>query len=152
MRSGYAESSWLVYGRLADGGARWQRARAGSAPGAPFRAARPIADELASDGRVAHPFLGITYTQVTPALAAQFDLPAKQGVVISQVIRGAPAARAGIQPKDVITAVDGQPIIDETTLGQALKRRKPGERIQLTVARGSERLTIDVTLGERPGQ
>jgi S1-C subfamily serine protease len=101
---------------------------------------------------VIHPFLGIAYTQVTPALAAQFDLPAKQGVVISQVMRGAPAARAGIQPKDVITAVDGQPIVDETTLGRALSQRKPGDRVQMNVARGSEQLTIDVTLGERPSQ
>ena len=117
-----------------------------------INAARPIADQLATVGRVVHPFLGIAYTQVTPALAAQFDLPAKQGVVISQVMRGAPAARAGIQPKDVITAVDGQPIVDETTLGRALSQRKPGDRVQMNVARGSEQLTIDVTLGERPSQ
>jgi S1-C subfamily serine protease len=117
-----------------------------------INAARPIADQLATAGKVIHPFLGIAYTQVTPALAAQFDLPAKQGVVISQVMRGAPAARAGIQPKDVITAVDGQPIVDETTLGRALSQRKPGDRVQMNVARGSEQLTIDVTLGERPSQ
>ncbi len=115
-----------------------------------INAARPIAGQLASEGRVSHPFLGIAYGLLTPALAAQLDLPAKQGVVISQVVRGAPAAQAGLQPKDVITAVDGQPIVDETTLGRALSQRKPGERAQLTVARGTERLTIDVTLGERP--
>ncbi len=89
---------------------------------------------------------------MTPALAAQLDLPAKQGVVISQVVPGAPAAQAGIQQKDVITAVDGQPIVDETTLGRALSRRTPGERVQLTVMRGAERLTLNVTLGERPSQ
>ena len=48
--------------------------------------------------------------------------------------------------------MDGQPIVDETTLGRALSQRKPGERVQLTVARGTERLTLDVTLGERPSQ
>ena len=117
-----------------------------------INAARPIADQLATVGRVAHPYLGIAYVQVTPALAAQFDLPAKQGVVISQVVRGGPAARAGVQPKDVITAVDSQPIVDETTLGRALSQRKPHDRVQLSVARGGEQLTIDVTLGERPSQ
>ena len=115
-----------------------------------INAARPIAEQLATAGRVIHPFLGIAYGLVTPALAERFDLPAKQGVVISQVVAGAPAAQAGLQPKDVITAVDGQPIVDETTLGRALSRRKPGERVPLTVARGTKQLTIDVTLGERP--
>jgi serine protease Do len=117
-----------------------------------INAARPIAEQPATAGRVVHPFLGIAYGLVTPALAERFDLPAKQGVVISQVVAGAPAAQAGLQLKDVITAVDGQPIVDETTLGRALSRRKPGERVQLTVARGTERLTLDVTLGERPSQ
>jgi S1-C subfamily serine protease len=117
-----------------------------------INAARPIADQLASEGRVSHPFLGIAYGLLTPALAAQLDVPVKQGVVIRQVVRGAPAAQAGIQPKDVITAVDGQPIVDETTLGRALSRRTPGERVELTVACGTERLTIDVALGERPSR
>ena len=117
-----------------------------------INAARPIAEQLTTAGRVVHPFLGIAYGLVTPALAERFDLPAKQGVVISQVVAGAPAAQAGLQPKDVITAVDGQPIVDETTLGRALSRRKPGERVPLIVARGTEQLTIDVTLGERPSQ
>ena len=117
-----------------------------------INAAQPIADQLASDGRVAHPFLGIAYSLLTPALATQLDVPVKRGVVISQIVRGAPAAQAGLQPRDVITAVDGQPIIDETTLGRALSRRTPRERVQLMVARGSEQLTIDVTLGERPSR
>ena len=115
-----------------------------------INAARPIAGQLATDGRVAHSFLGIAYGMLTPALAAQLDLPVKQGVVISRVVRGAPAAQAGLQPRDVITAVDGQPIVDETSLGRALSQRKPGEQVQLNVARGSEQLTVDVTLGERP--
>ncbi len=117
-----------------------------------INAAQPIASQLATEGRVSHPFLGIAYGLLTPALTTQLDLPVKQGVVISRVVRGTPAAQAGIQPKDVITAVDGQPIVDETTLGRALSQRKPGDRVQLTIARGGEQLTIDVTLGERPSQ
>lgn len=72
----------------------------------------------------------------------------KQGVVISQVAAGSPATRAGLRPRDVIAEVDGQPIVDETALGRALSRRRPGDRIQLTVARGPERLNVDGTLGE----
>ena len=112
--------------------------------------ARPIADQLVAQGRVAHPFVGISYALVTAVLAEQFDLPAKQGVVITQVGANTAAARAGLRARDIITAVDGQPIVDETTLGRALSRRKPGEVVQLSVARGNQRLTLDVVLGERP--
>jgi serine protease Do len=114
-----------------------------------INAVRPIADQLVSEGRVTHPFIGIAYTFVTPALAKQFDLPATRGVVITSVVRRGPAALAGLQPKDVITAVDNEPVVDETSLGRALTQRKPGEQIQLAVARGNERLALDVTLGAR---
>lgn len=112
--------------------------------------ARPIADQLASGKPVLHPYLGIAYGLVTPALATSLDLPVKQGVVISQVAPNSPAAKAGLSARDVITAVDDQPIVDETTLGQALNQHKPGEQVQLSIARGTQRLTITVTLGEKP--
>jgi S1-C subfamily serine protease len=115
-----------------------------------INSARPIAQQLASGGRVSHPFLGIAYGPVNPALASQLGLPIKQGVVLGQVTAGSPAAQAGLRPRDVITTVDGQPIVDETTLGRALSRRQPGDRVRLGVQRGNEQLAVDVTLGERP--
>jgi serine protease Do len=113
-------------------------------------AAKPIAEQLVSQGRVAHPFLGIFYHQLTPAIAEQLSLSAKQGVVVTQLVSGAPAEKAGLQVRDVISTVDGQQIVDETTLGRALNRHKPGERAQLSVVRGDQRLTLDVTLSEKP--
>jgi S1-C subfamily serine protease len=89
---------------------------------------------------------------LAPALAVQLDLPAKQGVVLGQVAPGGPAARAGLQARDVIVAVDGQPILNETSLGRALLRHRPGKRIQLVVARGRQQLTLDATLGEQPNR
>ena len=115
-------------------------------------AARPIADQLAAGGEVVHPFLGIGYGMLTPALAARLELPIKQGVVVGEVAAGSPAERAGLRTRDVIVAVDGQPIVDETTLGRALNRRRPGEQAELALARGDERLTLRVTLGGRPAR
>ena len=114
--------------------------------------AKPVADQLASQGRVAHPFLGISYGQLTSAVAKQLGLPVNQGVVVGQVVSGSPSEKGGIRPGDVITMVDGQQIVDETTLGRALNRHKPGERAQLSVVRGDQRLTLEVTLGERPSK
>jgi S1-C subfamily serine protease len=114
--------------------------------------ARPVADQLAAGKPVAHPFLGIGYGLLTPALASRLNLPVKQGVLVSQVAPGSPAAQAGLQARDVIVAVDGQSIVDETTLGRALNQHQPGDRVSLSVARGSGQQTLDVTLGQRPGQ
>lgn len=112
--------------------------------------ARPVADVLASGQCVAHPFLGISYGLLTPALASQNNLSVKQGVIVGQVVTGTPAAQAGLRQRDVIVAVDGQPIVDETTLGRALNKHQPGEHVQLSVVRGSDQLTVDVKLGQRP--
>ena len=112
--------------------------------------ARPIAEQLATAGRVRHPFLGIAYAPVSPAVAAQLNLPSRQGAVLTQVLPNGPAARAGVRVRDVVVAVDGQPVVDETTLGRALNRRAPGDRIVLAVARDGERLDVTVTAGERP--
>lgn len=117
-----------------------------------INAAKPIADQLVSQGRASHPFLGISYGQLTPAIAEQMGVPVKQGVVVGQVVSGSPAAKAGLRPRDVITAVDGQPIVDETTLGRALNKHKPGERAQLSVVRGDQQQAIEVTLDERPSR
>ena len=113
-------------------------------------AARPVANQLAAGQRVEHPYLGIGYGLLTPAIAQQLNLPVKQGVIVGQVVDGTPAAQAGLRAKDVIVAVDGQPIVDETTLGRALNKHQPGDGVQLVVARGSDQLTLDVTLGQRP--
>jgi S1-C subfamily serine protease len=54
------------------------------------------------------------------------------------------------QPRDVITAADGQPITDESSLAQILSQHKPGDTVPLTVNRGGQQLTVQVTLGQAP--
>jgi S1-C subfamily serine protease len=113
-------------------------------------AAKPIADELVANGRAVHPFLGIQYGVLTPAIAAQLGVNAQNGIVIGAVMRGSPAATAGLQPRDVVTAVDGQQIMDESTLAQVLGQHKPGDTVQLTVIRNGQQQDVSVTLGETP--
>jgi S1-C subfamily serine protease len=112
--------------------------------------AKPIADQLVSTGRVVHPFLGIRYAPLTPGTAAQLGVPATHGVVVGQVEPGSPAAQAGLRPRDVITAVDGQPLASDTALAQAISRHQPGDTLALSVLRGDQQLTLPVTLGELP--
>jgi S1-C subfamily serine protease len=111
--------------------------------------ARPIADGLIATGKVSHPYLGISYAPLTRALATQLGIEPRPGLVIAEVAPDSPSARAGLRPRDIIVAADDRPIADETSLGRAMSRRRPGEKLALQVARGSETLTVAVTLGAR---
>jgi serine protease Do len=117
-----------------------------------IQTAKPIADQLVSSGRAVHPYLGIRYGALTPAIAAQLGVSAPSGVVIGGVVAGSPAAAAGVRPRDVITAVDGQPLTDESTLAEILSQKKPGDTATLTIVRGGQQQDLSVTLGDAPQQ
>jgi S1-C subfamily serine protease len=112
--------------------------------------AKPIADQLVATGAVQHPYLGIRYVPLTPSIAQQLGTTAKDGIVVAQVVPGSPAAQAGLQPRDIITAVDNTKITDESTLAQVLSTHKPGDKVTLTVLRGNQQMTVTVTLGTQP--
>lgn len=113
--------------------------------------AKPIADELIATGHATHPFLGISYGALTPTTAARLGIQqGTQGIVIGQVVPNSPAAQAGLQARDVITAVEGQKITDESTLGRVLFTHKPGDVVTLTVLRGNQTMDIKATLGTMP--
>jgi S1-C subfamily serine protease len=113
--------------------------------------AKPIADQLVASGRVVHPFLGIRYVPLNPAIARQLGVQARDGVVVAQVEPGSPAAAAGLQPRDVVTAIDGQALKGDSALAEAVNAHKPGDSITLTVLRASQQLSLRVTLGQLPG-
>jgi len=113
--------------------------------------AKQIAEQLVATGHATHPFLGISYAALSPALARQLGTQQTKGVVVGQVVPGSPAARAGLQRLDIITQIDQTPITDESTLGEVLNSHKPGDTVTLTVQRdGQGTQQIKVTLGERP--
>ena len=111
---------------------------------------KPIADELVATGHAAHPYLGISYQPLNPAIAAQLGTSARSGAVIVQVVPGSPAETAGMQLHDVITGIDGQPLDTESALAEILNRHRPGDTIELTVLRGNQTVTLQVTLGQTP--
>jgi len=112
--------------------------------------AKPIADELVATGRVVHPYLGIYYVPLNPALAARLKVNAQRGVVVARVVRGTPAERAGLQERDVIVAVEDTELADESTLGRLLRGYKPGATLTLQVLRGNKTISVRVELGEKP--
>lgn len=72
------------------------------------------------------------------------------GALISEVVADTPAAKAGLQAGDLITAVDETPVDANHPLASVLSAFKPGERVVLTIVRGTRTQSVPVTLGEHP--
>ena len=107
-------------------------------------------DQLIAHGYVARPFLGISWAAVTPEIAGANDLPARWGAYITDVSAGAPAEAAGLHRGDIITAIGGEAIDQDSPLTSLLFRHTPGETVTLIIVRGSETYASEVTLVERP--
>jgi serine protease Do len=112
--------------------------------------ARPVIDHAIEDPEGPAPLLGVSTQPVTPALAAQLGLSVDEGALVRAAPAGGPAAEGGIEVGDVIVAVAGEEVTDNDSLQERLLEHEPNERVEVTVIRGTETVTIEVTLGVRP--
>ncbi|GIG65214.1 S1C family serine protease [Phytomonospora endophytica] len=120
-----------------------------AAPGIGFAisasTATRIADQLIADGKVVdsdRAALGVTVRGVIDSQSRAL------GVGVVAVNAGGPAATAGIQPGDIITAIDGTPIPTVTELNVLLASKKPGDQVTVTITRADSNMDVPVTLGE----
>jgi serine protease Do len=112
--------------------------------------AKPIADQLVATGHASHPYLGVETTALNPIIASRLGTTVKTGIVVVGVGAGTPAAAAGLQPRDIITQIDGAAVTDDASFAKVINTHKPGEALDLTVVRGKETLHLKATLIERP--
>jgi serine protease DegQ len=109
-----------------------------------------VARQLIERGEVRHAYIGILPEQVTAALDRSFGLGVQSGVLVREVTAGTPAARAGLQPGDVIVVLGGDRIETVENLFAALRRLEPGEAVDVTIVRDGSRRTVSVRLAARP--
>jgi S1-C subfamily serine protease len=109
-----------------------------------------VADQLLASGIAHHAYIGIQPRTLTPQIAHQLGVNRTDGVVVLAVETPSPAADAGIKPGDVITALNGQDTPAAESFIAALQATKPGDKIQLTVQRGSTTQHVSVTVADRP--
>ena len=132
----------------------------------PINTAKLIAHDLMTEGRVRRAFLGVGTLPVGGWLAEALDLPVQDGLMIETVARGGPAERAGLRGGDrtvvagmrqilvggdVIVGIDGQPVTNQLDMNVAMNRKRPGDKITVTVYRGAKKMDIAVMLGEQSG-
>ncbi len=116
----------------------------------PVDTAVSVAQELIATGSARHPYIGIQYVSVDSTLQRQYGLSRSSGALIAVVGPGTPAARAELQQGDIITDIDGKPITKEGEVVTALRGKRAGDVIAVTVDRDGQELTLQVTLVERP--
>ena len=103
---------------------------------------------LAKYGKIVRPLLGLQYTDVTPAVQKERNLPDLNGVVIADVLSGLPAAEAGLQPGDIILAINDKPITAQLPFLYHIYTYLPGSTVAFTVLRNGSMQKVPVVLGE----
>jgi serine protease DegQ len=120
----------------------------------PVSTARMVMDGLVKDGQVTRGWIGVEPQELTQELAETFNLKtnngALQGVIITGVLQNGPAAKAGIQPGDVITQVAGVSVANVPGLLANVAALKPGSTAKFSVRRADKSLELDVTPAPRP--
>ncbi len=113
-------------------------------------AAKEIFQDLVKLGRVVRPWIGILYSKLSDDLAKSLGLTDIRGVLIKEVYAGSPAEKIGLKANDVITAVEGQAIVKMEDLRAALKAKKVGDSITITIWRQGTIQNFTLTLEEMP--
>jgi len=132
----------------------------------PINRAKVMLEEYRTSGRYARPYIGVETLWVEGDFAEALDLPAEGGLLVVRIIRGSPAEESGLRgPRrsvivggyrvpiggDLIVAVDGRPVQGRVSLSNAIRRKRPGDTIELTVFRDGRNVKLKVRLGEAGG-
>jgi serine protease Do len=110
----------------------------------PVNLAKQVLPQLREKGTVVRGYLGVAVTPVTPEAVRSLKLEARRGALVAEVVRGSPAAEVGLQPGDVITAFQNEPVQDPHDLTRRVAGTPPGTRVTLGVVRpgGAEKVTV----------
>jgi S1-C subfamily serine protease len=113
----------------------------------PVELVRHVADQLIERGEARHVWLGVEGEDVEAEDAVAMGLPG--GAVVRRVVRDSPAAGVGLEPGDVVVALDDRTIASMSSLISVLRTLDPGDEVVLVVRRSDRRLELTVVLGER---
>ncbi|MBS7158654.1 MAG: trypsin-like peptidase domain-containing protein [Collinsella sp.] len=113
----------------------------------PVNYAINIAEQIVDGKTPVHPYLGVSLATVNALNARQNGLSVDAGAYVSDVAAGGPAAAAGIQKGDIITAVDGDAVSSADGLIIELREHEVGDKVTMTVVRGKDETEVEVELG-----
>lgn len=123
----------------------------------PINNLKGLISQVLKTGKFVRPYLGVHYLTLTAAAAYQLNLPVTKGAYIAptedgsaSILEGSPAAKAGLEEKDIITEIDGEAIDQTHSLIGLLSQHAVGDKVNLTVIRGDQTKKIEATLEAAP--
>ena len=109
-----------------------------------------VVAQLKDHGKVNRGYLGVNIQSVTPEIAASLGIKESKGALVAEVVPNGPAAKAGFEQGDIVTAINGQPVEDSTDLTRKVAVVPSGNVATFSVNRGGKAQDIRVTIGSRP--
>ena len=117
----------------------------------PINIAKTILPQLREKGKVTRGYVGVSITDLNRDLAQGFGLPADQkGALVQGVVPRGPAAKAGVQPGDIIVEVNGKPVSSGGDLTRSVALVQPGSKVDLTVLRNGQKKSLSFAVAQRP--
>jgi serine protease Do len=116
----------------------------------PAATAKLVVNQLKDKGSVTRGWLGVLVQAVTPDIADSLGLKQAHGAMVDNPQAGSPAAKAGIEAGDIITAVDGTEIKDSRDLARTISITAPGTSVKLDVLHKGQSKTLTIAIGEMP--
>ena len=115
----------------------------------PSNMMRTVMEQLVKYGEVRRGVLGVNIQTLTPDIAQSMELGSAQGALVSQVVDGSAAEKAGIKAGDVITAVNGKPVKDASALRNTIGLLRIGDRVDVSLLRDGKPRRVTAVIGER---
>jgi len=117
----------------------------------PVNTAKQVMESIVTNGSVTRGWIGVEPQNLSKELAESLNLPKDTtGVLISGVLDGGPADKAGMKPGDVLTQVNGQAVNDVAALLNRIAQTNPGDEAKVTLLRKGKELSIRIQVGKRP--
>lgn len=114
----------------------------------PIRMALDVAREILATGAVRRGWFGIDARDLTPGLREMLN--AESGILVERVLDGGPADTAGIRPGDVLSHIEGRPVVDSRTATGVIAALVPGSQARVRGLRGGRAYDTEVTVSRRP--
>ena len=97
-------------------------------------------------------WIGVYVQDIDPEMQRYLNLKSSNGVLVSEVVEGGPADRAGLRAEDVIITFDGKRVRDSERLIKIVRKRRPRDRVKIEIVRDGEKEELGLRIGGRPSQ
>ena len=116
----------------------------------PASTAKDVLEQIVRTGQVTRGWIGVNVQDMTRELAQSSTLAEVAGALITEVLPGTPAEKAGMRRSDIVTSINGKPVPDSATMLRLVAALDPGAQARLSVIRGDQHRDLQVVIGRRP--